>query len=428
MSTPTNTSANQYNLGLPNQDIPAIDVKTGKFTYEWWPFICSLYQRVGGVNAPNNAQIEIQINNLQRSYNISSDGSDGGSAIDDVMFVPGSQGARGAQGAPGIPGPGAWAEDGEDGLPGFPGPQGLRGIPGPQGPSGLDGSDGDEGEEGVQGPPGPRGATGAIGLRGPMGLDGLDGEEGMLGPGPRGNQGIQGVGGSSGLSQDGVDGEDGFNGLQGPRGLQGVPGSSGTGFCVDEHDSIDIPGDALALTNFNTLGNPLFNNLTIRNNASIGSNATIGGTLGVTGAITPNASAGIVGTTAVGNANAGSVGEYPNNNATIAITTATATTITSQPLTAGDYDVYVNFVYQPAAGTILTRQIGSISLVTNAFGSADSITDLQFAAPAGSGSSFACGPLRVNVNTTTTVYAVAFGVFTVSTCNVLAFIKARRVR
>jgi hypothetical protein len=186
-----------------------------------------------------------------------------------------------------------------------------------------------------------------------------------------------------------------------------------------------------------TGANPLFgNNPTITGGTIDG--AVVGGTtpaaghfttVSATGAITPSSTNGIVGTTTNDSANAGSIGEYVTNTGTaVSLTTSTATNITSVSLTAGDWDVSGAVTFNPASGTILTIQAGGISTTSAAFGGIGSTTTLDFTAQATQGSTFPTPVERISLASTTTVFLVAEGVFSVSTCTASALIRARRVR
>jgi len=148
---------------------------------------------------------------------------------------------------------------------------------------------------------------------------------------------------------------------------------------------------------------------------------------------TPN----IVGTTAVGNASAGSVGEFPSSiiasGSAVSLVNATGKDLTSISLTAGDWDVWATFNFIPAGTTNITQLIGSISLTTN---TPSLLGDRCGFTTYGSGGVVPgvinCGcPLvqtRINVSSTTTVFAVAQASFTVAGLTVWGSIQARRVR
>ena len=154
------------------------------------------------------------------------------------------------------------------------------------------------------------------------------------------------------------------------------------------------------------------------------------------GTFTPQAAGGIVGTTAVGNANAGSVGELLT--ATIATPGTTLTTAVSAnmvvaglSLTAGDWNVWANVNFLPAATTSITQIAFGLNTVTATLPAAGSglvqNTSAAFV-PGAVPQCDNCTMIRVNVAATTPVYAVAQAAFTVSTLSVFGTIYARRVR
>jgi hypothetical protein len=146
---------------------------------------------------------------------------------------------------------------------------------------------------------------------------------------------------------------------------------------------------------------------------------------------TPN----IVGTATNNNAAAGSVGEYAETvvliGSEVSITSATAKTIASISLTAGDWDVSGIVYHHPAATTSYTRYAGSISTTDNTFQTAPGqFADFTIAAHVSNGNTYNAiiPPYRVSLSGTTTMYLVAYGVFTVSTSAGYGIIRARRVR
>ena len=146
---------------------------------------------------------------------------------------------------------------------------------------------------------------------------------------------------------------------------------------------------------------------------------------------TPN----IVGTATNNNAAAGSVGEYVESiiaaGSAVALVSGTAKTVTSVSLTAGDWDVDAIVYHLPAATTSYTRYIGSLSLTTNALDiSPGKFTDFTTPAIVSGGTTFndVIPPYRFSLASTTSVFLVAFGTFTVSTAGAFGIIRARRVR
>lgn len=146
---------------------------------------------------------------------------------------------------------------------------------------------------------------------------------------------------------------------------------------------------------------------------------------------TPN----IVGTTAVGNAAAGSVGEFISSNipsgSAVSLTTGAAANVTSISLTAGDWDVWGEVVSLPAGTTTQSTVIGGIgttSATVPTLGTASPVVFSQYAPPAGTSVFVNVGTGRINVSSTTTVFLVAQVSFGVSTCSAYGVISARRRR
>lgn len=146
------------------------------------------------------------------------------------------------------------------------------------------------------------------------------------------------------------------------------------------------------------------------------------------------------GTSTNDNASAGNVGEFVTAtlaSAGSALTTATALTLVSISLTAGDWDISGVVDFLPAAATSVTQLAASVSLTTNVLsgqaGGAGLGTDptvlinqavnvptAQVGVP--------IPPVRLSIAVTTTVFLVASLTFTVSTATAFGTIRARRVR
>jgi hypothetical protein len=136
---------------------------------------------------------------------------------------------------------------------------------------------------------------------------------------------------------------------------------------------------------------------------------------------------------------AGYIGEYISGALAFAdrvsLTTATAKTVISISLTPGDWDVGGNVFFFPANTTNVTAFVASISAVDNGLdGSAgrQSARDFPsggsaFGSPA-FGTSMLTPLARISLATTTTIYLIARGDFSVSTMQAWGFISARRVR
>lgn len=147
------------------------------------------------------------------------------------------------------------------------------------------------------------------------------------------------------------------------------------------------------------------------------------------------ASGDIPGTTTNDNAAAGRVGEYVEAIVTsaspVALVTATAKTVTSISLTAGDWDVFGQAGFTKAATTVIIYAVGSISLTDNTLGTeprrvgiayadagVDVANDLMLGLPV----------TRISVAATTTVYLVHIAGFGTDTCSGFGRLSARRVR
>lgn len=168
----------------------------------------------------------------------------------------------------------------------------------------------------------------------------------------------------------------------------------------------------LAIANYAPLASPTFTGtVTIPTGASI---------------TKPN----IVGTATNDNASAGSVGEYVTaNNTATSLTTATAANCTSVSLTAGDWDVQAVVFYTPGSGTSITSLYSGVSTTSATMGALGSYSKQGAAGQVPNNSSVITSPVvRVSIASTTTVYAIGRGDFTVSTLTCDGFIRARRVR
>jgi hypothetical protein len=141
------------------------------------------------------------------------------------------------------------------------------------------------------------------------------------------------------------------------------------------------------------------------------------------------------GTTTNDAAAAGIVGEYIKTNVAVAshvsITTATAKTIASISLTAGDWDVRGTVAFDPSAGTLIVDMKGAISPTDNTLpvlSDTAALVDVPLAPSAGVGATVPVGTSRISLAAPATIYLVAQATFTVSTNFAYGFIAARRVR
>ena len=141
-------------------------------------------------------------------------------------------------------------------------------------------------------------------------------------------------------------------------------------------------------------------------------------------------------------ASVGLVGEYMSaviaSGSALALTTATARTIASLVLTAGDWDVAGELWFTPAATTTATALAAGIGTTANAVPAAPADNAARASVSATSASSMnntgiantvlACGPCRMSLAATTTVYIAALATFAVSTLSGYGRIRARRLR
>lgn len=150
-------------------------------------------------------------------------------------------------------------------------------------------------------------------------------------------------------------------------------------------------------------------------------------TLTATGLITPAYPSGILGNISGGTVTAGSIGEYLTATGTgVAVTTATATNITSLSLTAGMWDVSGSTYFLAASGTAVTGINAGISTTTATLPATPLYSSLNAAFNASSGQTLPLPAQRILISSTTTYYCVAFVVFTVSTESVTCIINAER--
>jgi len=169
---------------------------------------------------------------------------------------------------------------------------------------------------------------------------------------------------------------------------------------------------------------------------------TIDASQGVTvnnGTLTPNTTKGIVGTTAADNAQAGSVGEFVSSNvavgSAVSLTSVATSNVTSVSLNAGDWDCRGNVLFHGGATTTISTLAGAINTTSATFptppgGGADFSINASITTPGGSAGDpgFPVGTVRVNVSTTTTVFLLAYSVFSSSTNSAYGFLGCRRVR
>lgn len=148
--------------------------------------------------------------------------------------------------------------------------------------------------------------------------------------------------------------------------------------------------------------------------------------------ITPN----IVGVINGSSAATGSVGEIIEQNVAspgTSLSTSAPKTVASITLTPGDWQVWGLAGFLGTSTTSTTQLGAGISLVNNTLPTApnggayfNESTPAQVSAAANN--IYSVGQMHINVTTSTTVYLVQFGVFSVSTLNGYGYIGARRIR
>lgn len=151
--------------------------------------------------------------------------------------------------------------------------------------------------------------------------------------------------------------------------------------------------------------------------------------------ITFSSTSGIIGSTTNDNAAAGSVGETISSviasGSAVSLTTATVANVTSISLTAGDWDVWGNVSFIPAATTNVVAARGWSSTTSVTLPDSSLYNGVQNAAagivPA-SDFGFTVPSVRVSTVGTVTVYLSAVAVFSVDTLVACGGIYARRRR
>lgn len=157
---------------------------------------------------------------------------------------------------------------------------------------------------------------------------------------------------------------------------------------------------------------------------------THNGTLAVTGAST--LTGGIIGTVAAGNATAGNLGEYVSSlvasGSAVSLTTATPANMTSISLTAGDWDVTASVSFVETVATASARSAGiSTTTATLPTDGSEASCGVQSTLTS-EVNSIAVSRKRINVSSTTTVYAVASATFSAGTVGAFGNVTARRIR
>lgn len=141
------------------------------------------------------------------------------------------------------------------------------------------------------------------------------------------------------------------------------------------------------------------------------------------------------GETSTGSAAAGNVGEYIEsvivNGSAVSLVTATAKTITSISLTAGDWDVSGQVSINGAGTAAITFVEASISLTTNTVdttaGRDNRITSASNASASVPAFALPVGPVRFSLSGTTSIFLVGNATFT-NAASGWGILRARRVR
>ncbi len=117
--------------------------------------------------------------------------------------------------------------------------------------------------------------------------------------------------------------------------------------------------------------------------------------------------------------------------AAVPLTTTVAADVASLALGVGEWDVFGNISFKPAAGTTTEDVAGSISLVSNTMataGNASFFNVVSLNLTAGSACTFALNTSPLVLAAPTTIYLVARASFSVSTMGAFGFVGARRAR
>lgn len=159
-------------------------------------------------------------------------------------------------------------------------------------------------------------------------------------------------------------------------------------------------------------------------------NSVAATTISATALISPSSTVGIKGTTTNDNAQAGSIGEYQVNSTTgTSLTsdiTANATSIVN--LSAGDWEVWGEAQFNPAAGTVISILQVGVSATSATLGGLGTKTLIQTTFTTAAAQTMASPRVRISIAAPTTIYLAVDAHFSVSTCTVDGFIRARRIR
>lgn len=162
---------------------------------------------------------------------------------------------------------------------------------------------------------------------------------------------------------------------------------------------------------------------------------TIGLGPAIPGQVSASSASRLLGTTTNDSALTGYVGEVQtasvSSGSAVSLTTAVAANVTSISLTAGDWDVWGNVSFTGNASTTVTFLQGSVSTTSAAINATNVMT---VSSPNGTfwyannQPNTVCPPVRVSINSTTTVYLTTYAEFAVSTNGAYGSITARRRR
>lgn len=143
----------------------------------------------------------------------------------------------------------------------------------------------------------------------------------------------------------------------------------------------------------------------------------------------------LLGTLTNDDAAAGNVGEFISATvlaaAHVALTNNTPADVTSISLTAGDWDVFGNVVFDPAGTTTMTSLIAWTSAVSASFPTrpnAGGEIELTLSFLTGNPQTFPVPSRRLSLASTTTVYLSVYCSFGISTLHAYGFLGARRRR
>ena len=141
------------------------------------------------------------------------------------------------------------------------------------------------------------------------------------------------------------------------------------------------------------------------------------------------------GTATNDNAAASDIGELISSTvlfgSAVAVTSSTATDITSLALTAGDWDVWGTVVTAPAGGTTTSVTSGWISQTSATFPTlpnSGAMAVLSVSTPAGASNAIPVGTVRISLAAPTSIFLSCFLTFAVSTMGAYGYIGARRRR